>query len=156
MCQWNPGKAGQRALNKFAFQECLEEPRHIGLNKDPASNGIGVSSGYIRLWRMDQEKCRRNTKLCLRQILRYNGWPKRQINGFWKQQEWTEVYLLQWSTEHCHTLATSWDGRVIVWKRKLSKEPSQVHAHVADQRRLGSTTLHRGLVCHYTSYWKEQ
>jgi len=37
----------------------------------------------------------------------------------------------------------------------LEKEVNQVHAHVADQRRLGSTS-HHGLVYHHTSYWKEQ
>jgi len=45
---------------------------------------------------------------------------------------------------------------VIAWKKKLSKAPFQVHAHVADQRRLGPTTSHHGLVYYYTSYWKGQ
>jgi len=39
----------------------------------------------------------------------------------------------------------------------LEKEVgSHVYAQLADQRRLGSTTSHHGLVYYYTSYWKEQ
>jgi len=39
----------EKTENKFNIKECLEEPQHICLNKDPASNGIGMASGYIWL-----------------------------------------------------------------------------------------------------------
>jgi len=44
MFQGNPDNTGQRAGNKFVIKEFLEEPRLIGLNKDPTSKGIGVAS----------------------------------------------------------------------------------------------------------------
>jgi len=44
-------KTGQGTIpgNKFVIKECLKESRHIGLEKDPASKGTGVASGYIYL-----------------------------------------------------------------------------------------------------------
>jgi len=66
MCQENLGKADQKAGNKFVIKECLEEPQHIKLNRDPAYKGIGVTSGYIGCKDGPREKPKKHESTHLR------------------------------------------------------------------------------------------